>query len=118
MCVSISAEDSEELHRRVTVYRMSRVQWKKIAALKWWERWRKQVHFVDPFANITEDQLDEKVESLIDTMHHRGERSLGGRIRRQDIRDSILRVDPRDPAERQYRRLIRREYAVQGPMHL
>ena len=89
--------------------------------LKWLERWRKQVHFVDPVANITEDQLDEKVESLIDTMHHRGERivwslceaSLGGRIRRHDTRDAILRVDPRDPAERQYRCLIRREYPVQ-----
>ena len=76
------------------------MQWKKIAAfervnLKWLERWRNHFHFVDPVANINEDQLDENVESLIDTMHHRGERivwslceaSFGGRIRRQDIHD-------------------------------
>jgi hypothetical protein len=76
--------------------------------LKWLERWRNHFHFVDPVANITEDQLDEKVESLIDTMHHRGERivwswceaSLGGPIRRKAIRDAILRVDPRDPSSR------------------
>jgi hypothetical protein len=34
MRVSISAEDSEELHQRVAVYRLSRMQWKKIAALE------------------------------------------------------------------------------------
>jgi hypothetical protein len=93
------------------------MQWKKIAALERvnLKRWRNQVHFVDPVANINEAQLGEKVESMIDTMHHRGERivwtlceaSLGGRIRHQDFRDAIIRVDPCDPAERQYRRSTR-----------
>ena len=75
--------------------------------------------------NITDGDLDNIVQSFVLTHPTSGQRmlvgylrSLGLRISRQRVRDSLLRTDPHGVSLRQRQVLHRRQYSVPGPNSL
>lgn len=111
--------------------RLLRLRWTSIAAeleisLSSLERWRRHVNFVDPGHRLTPEQLDYVLQTFTNGNSARGERLAIGYVRslgilnsRQDIRDSLQRVDPVGKELRQMRLVAqRRVYSVEGPNHL
>ena len=91
-------------------------------------RWRISTNYLDPLdnSNYNQNDLDAAVLSYLNLHHERGQRMLIGhllsstniRATRQQIRESIIRVDPFGRAQRSYRRLIRHDYYTLGPHHM
>ena len=63
--------------------------------------WRVEINFVEPRQRISDNQLDAQVAHLIEGQPRRGEDTIGSavailgfQVPRQQLRDSIHRVDP------------------------
>lgn len=90
------------------------------------QRWCKQSGFVDPLARIDDaGQLDQIVHNFAVGNARRGQRMTIGHLRhlqfrvpRQQVRDSIDRVDHDGKEQRKIKRIVRRVYTVPGPLHL
>jgi Helix-turn-helix domain of resolvase len=82
--------------------------------------------FVDTLVSVSNEVVDEAVlEYLKGRITGRGEVLLKGHLRskgwyvpRQQLRDSITRIDPIGKAERKRKPIRRRVYKVDGPHHL
>ena len=81
-------------------------------------------HFVQ-YAVITDKDLDALVENFVATFPTAGQKTLAGhlsslgyRIQRVRVRDSLYRVDPLGIEQRSRQLLHRREYKVPGPNSL
>ena len=77
------------------------------------------------FSEVSDADLDQKVESVIKDFPHLGERMIhqimkgqGLCIQRSRLRESIYRVDEAGVESRKKGRLKRRTYNVKGPNHL
>ncbi len=79
----------------------------------------------DQYSSVTEEELDEKVSSIISFFPGCGQKSVDGRLKadgikvsRRQIRESLKRVDPFGVEARVRNVLRRRKYAVQSPNDL
>lgn len=90
------------------------------------ERWRRAANFEDPRRVLNEVELDNMMRQFVDDNPAKGERLALGYARsrgvtnvRQDIRDSLHRIDPAGVELRKIKPVaVRRVYNVQGPNHL
>ena len=88
-------------------------------------RWRIDESFVEPQERISDIALDELISTHIEGQPRRGEITLrahvcvqGFNASRQQVRDSMHRVDPEGVLERSRKPIKRRVYNVAGPHHL
>jgi hypothetical protein len=86
--------------------------------------WRVEINFVEPRQRISDNQLDAQVANLIEGQPRRGEDTIGSavavlgfQVPRQQLRDSIHRVDPEGVLERSHKAIKRVVYRSQGPHH-
>ena len=118
----------------VDTLRLNRFSFKEIASRflgisrSSFHRWRCRTNYVDPLdnSNFNEDELDAAILSYLNLHHERGQRMIIGhllsstniRASRNQIRESIVRVDPFGRTQRSCRRLIRHDYVTLGPHHM
>ncbi len=116
----------------VTRLRSIDMNWKEIAAhpdinvsrdclLKW----RKEVNFAEPKTIISNEQLDEVVQSHVLGQPRRGEVTVaahishsGYKVPRMQLRECIRRVDPEGVEERSRKKIKRAVYHSDGPHHV
>lgn len=77
------------------------------------------------YSTLTDDDLDEKVVQLLNTHPNSGRimmdghlKSLGIRVQRERLRQSLIRCNPVNTAVRRLRLIRRRKYSVPGPNSL
>ena len=114
----------------VSLMRERGLSWTEIAArvdvtTRTLQRWRLETDFVDPQQRITDGALDELISTHIEGQPRRGEITLRAHISvqgfnasRQQVRDSMHRVDPEGVLERSRKLIKRRVYSVPGPYYL
>lgn len=89
------------------------------------QRRRKEESFVEPLERISNSALDDLISAHVEEQPRRGEISIRAHIAvkgfnapRQQVRDSIHRVDPEGVIARSRKPIQRRVYCVPGPHHL
>ena len=87
-------------------------------------RWREEVGFEDPKQKIPNDQVDNLVTNYSQGQPRRGEVTIAAHVAttgfyvpRQQLRDSIHRVDPDGVEERSRKPIKRKVYYSNGPHH-
>ena len=87
-------------------------------------RWREEVEFKEPKQKLPNTQLDTVVAKYSQGQPRRGEVSIAAHIAtsgyyvpRQQLRDSIHRVDPEGVEERSRKPIKRKVYYSNGPHH-
>ena len=87
-------------------------------------RWRDEVGFADPKQKITNDQVDNLVNNYSQGQPRRGEVTIAAHVAttgfyvpRQQLRESIHRVDPEGVEERSRKPIKRKVYYSNGPHH-
>lgn len=116
----------------INEYRLLGFTWKQIrnfddvamteSGMKWW---RKKNNYIDPLDKLENNVLDNIIRDYIVNNPNRGEimtwgylLSEGFRVTREQLRDSIYRVDPENRERRRKGAIVRRVYNVHGPHHL
>lgn len=104
--------------------------WKDFATqesvdLQWLRAWRRKYDYQKFYDDLHDDELDERVTSIMKDHPRRGEvtvtgcmRADGWRVTRQRLRDCLDRVDHEGRQERKSKTVKRRVYNIPGPHHL
>lgn len=121
---------------KVRELRVRRFTWSYIAIelgynYKTLLRWKNDSNFVEPFISLDNENpedihfLDNLISGHSEGNPNVGEAMTAGFLRttelnitRQQMRDSLRRVDPEGIAERSIKKIVRRQYRVEGPHHL